>query len=138
MKHYIAIVEQEGDSAHSLWFPDVPGCYSAADAASDVLANAVEALQLHLADLDAPEASGAGELAAREDVAECLAAGAWMLAVPFVERDRDASVRINITMPRGVVDAVDSHARTHGLSRSSFLAQAALAAIEGRPGVGSD
>jgi predicted RNase H-like HicB family nuclease len=45
MPHYIAIVEEEGpDTAIGIWFPDLPGCFSAGDDLDDALRNAEEAL----------------------------------------------------------------------------------------------
>lgn len=48
MTHYIAIVEDAGpDTAAGVWFPDLPGCFSAGDDADEALANAEEALALY-------------------------------------------------------------------------------------------
>ena len=44
MTHYIAIVEEEPDKAIGLWFPDLPGCFSAGDALDEAVLNAREAL----------------------------------------------------------------------------------------------
>ncbi len=47
MPHYIAIVEDAGpDTAIGIWFPDLPGCFSAGDDIDDALRNAEEALAL--------------------------------------------------------------------------------------------
>ena len=47
MPHYIAIVEDAGpDSAVGIWFPDLPGCFSAGDDIDDALHKAEEALAL--------------------------------------------------------------------------------------------
>ena len=47
MPHYIAIVEDAGpDTAVGIWFPDLPGCFSAGDDIDDALRNAEEALAL--------------------------------------------------------------------------------------------
>ena len=47
MPHYIAIVEDAGpDTAIGIWFPDLPGCFSAGDEIDDALRNAEEALAL--------------------------------------------------------------------------------------------
>lgn len=47
MKHYIAIIE-EGDATHAtgVWFPDLPGCFSAGDTLDEAIMNAREALAL--------------------------------------------------------------------------------------------
>ena len=47
MPHYIAIVEDAGpETAIGIWFPDLPGCFSAGDDVDDALRNAEEALAL--------------------------------------------------------------------------------------------
>lgn len=47
MPHYIAIVEDAGpDAAIGIWFPDLPGCFSAGDNVDDALRNVEEALTL--------------------------------------------------------------------------------------------
>ena len=45
---YHAIVHKDEDSAWGVHFPDLPGCFSAADELVDVQANASEAVTLYL------------------------------------------------------------------------------------------
>lgn len=46
--HFIAIVEEAGpETAAGLWFPDLPGCFSAGDDIDEALANAPEAVALY-------------------------------------------------------------------------------------------
>ncbi len=48
MLHYVAIVEDAGpDTAIGVWFPDLPGCFSAGDDVDAALRNAEEALVLY-------------------------------------------------------------------------------------------
>jgi len=48
MPHYVAIVEEAGsDKAIGLWFPDLPGCFSAGDTVDEALLNASEAVSLY-------------------------------------------------------------------------------------------
>jgi predicted RNase H-like HicB family nuclease len=48
MPHYVAIVEDAGpDKAVGIWFPDLPGCFSAGDDVDEALGNAEEALTLY-------------------------------------------------------------------------------------------
>ena len=48
MAHYVAIVEDAGpDKAVGIWFPDLPGCFSAGDDIDQALRNAEEALALY-------------------------------------------------------------------------------------------
>ncbi|MCW5717330.1 MAG: type II toxin-antitoxin system HicB family antitoxin [Bauldia sp.] len=45
MTHYVAIVEDAGpDVAVGIWFPDLPGCFSAGDTVDEALQNAPEAI----------------------------------------------------------------------------------------------
>src|SRR5688572_20682782 len=45
MPHYVAIVEDAGpEKAVGIWFPDLPGCFSAGDDIDAALRNAEEAL----------------------------------------------------------------------------------------------
>ena len=48
MPHYVAIIEDAGpDKAIGVWFPDLPGCFSAGDGVDEALRNAEEALSLY-------------------------------------------------------------------------------------------
>jgi len=85
MTHYIAIVHKDSDSAFGVIFPDLPGCFSAADEADQILANAKEALELWAEDAARlPPASDFDALRGRADICEELAAGAFLMSVPFV------------------------------------------------------
>ena len=46
--HYIAILEYSESGTIGVYFPDLPGCVSAADTAEKAIENAKEALSLHL------------------------------------------------------------------------------------------
>ena len=48
MPYYVAIVEDAGpERAVGIWFPDLPGCFSAGDDIDEALRNAQEALALY-------------------------------------------------------------------------------------------
>jgi predicted RNase H-like HicB family nuclease len=48
MPHYVAIVEDTGpETAVGIWFPDLPGCFSAGDDVDEALRNASEAIELY-------------------------------------------------------------------------------------------
>ncbi|WP_414898434.1 type II toxin-antitoxin system HicB family antitoxin [Rhodovulum sp. YEN HP10] len=130
MRHYIGVVHQEDDSAFGIHFPDVPGCFSAADALDDLLSNASEALALHLEDEILPEARSLDAVRADSDVARDLEAGAFLLAVPFF-RLSGRTAKANITMDAGLLAAIDQTAKARGLTRSAFLADLARREITG-------
>jgi predicted RNase H-like HicB family nuclease len=52
MPHYVAIVEDAGpETAVGIWFPDLPGCFSAGDDVDEALRNASEAVELYAEEL---------------------------------------------------------------------------------------
>jgi predicted RNase H-like HicB family nuclease len=52
MPHYLAIIEDAGpEKAVGVWFPDLPGCFSAGDDVDQALRNAPEALALYAGSL---------------------------------------------------------------------------------------
>jgi len=47
-RNYVAIVEDAGpETAVGIWFPDLPGCFSAGDTVDEAVANASEAIGLY-------------------------------------------------------------------------------------------
>lgn len=129
MAHYFALVEKDKGSAYGVRFPDVPECFSAADKLDDVVANAIEALSLYAEDQALPRPRSLEQVRQEADVAQALAAGAFLVAVPMIENDARV-VRANITMEQGLLQAIDEAARSRKLTRSAFLAQAARHEIE--------
>jgi len=129
MRYYIALVHKDEGSAYGVQFPDVPGCFSAADDMDDLVPNAIEALNLHGMDEPLPNPRMIEQLRADEDVAAELAEGAFLVAIPLIENDARV-VRANITVELGVLKAIDATAKARKLTRSAFLAQAARHEIE--------
>lgn len=81
MKNYFVLVDKDADSAFGIRFPDIPGCFSAADAAEDIVPNAIEALQLWAEDMPAPEPSIRKTILALPSVRKALAEGAYLVSV---------------------------------------------------------
>ena len=129
MQYFYAIVHKDADSAFGVTFPDLPGCFSASDAIDDVLPNACEALELWFEDADATQPRGLDEI--RDLAAPDLAEGAFIVAVPRITRS-GRQVRANISLDRGMLDAIDRAATERSLTRSAFLADAARNEIERR------
>lgn len=46
MTHYVAIIEEEPGKAVGVWFPELPGCFSAGDSVEEAMLNAREAISL--------------------------------------------------------------------------------------------
>ena len=128
MKTYLAVVHKDEDSAWGLSFPDLPGCFAAAETEADILRAGVEALELWFEDA-APVAPRGPEAISRE-VARELAAGAFLIAVPLVQ-PQSRLKRVNISLDAGTLEAIDAAAEALGLTRSGYLAMAALNEIRG-------
>ena len=129
--HYVAVIDKEPDSAFGIRFPEAPGCFSAADNFEGILANAIEALALYFE--DGEEAQPRGLEAVREEIAEEIAAGAFLMLVPHVP-ERRRTVRINLSLDKGLLDTLDEAARMRGMSRSAFVARAAAREIRNPAG----
>lgn len=122
MKIYFAIVHKDEDSAYGVSFPDLPGCFSAADTVEDLVKNAAEALELWFEDADEVEPSEVTKIS--DAYAEDLAHGAFLLGVPYIEKG-GKPVRVNISLDRGTLEAIDYAAASQKLTRSAWLVQAA-------------
>lgn len=129
MQYFYAIVHKDEDSAFGVEFPDLPGCFSAADRIEMVLPNACEALELWFEDAPAVTPRRLDEV--RQMAARELAEGAFVVAVPLIRRT-GKQVRANISLDRGMLDAIDRAAAERNLTRSAFLADAARNEIEMR------
>ncbi|WP_298981623.1 type II toxin-antitoxin system HicB family antitoxin [uncultured Roseibium sp.] len=130
MLTFFALVHQEDDSAYGVQFPDVAGCFSAADDMEQVIRNASEALALHLEDGDLPAPRSLAEIKKDEDVAAELAHGAFLIAVPLISFT-GRSKKANITMDAGLLQAIDDTASARDLTRSAYLASLARRDISG-------
>lgn len=79
MTHYVAIIEDAGpDFAVGVWFPDLPGCFSAGETLDEALANAPEAVALWFEDVEeegrtVPRARTPSELKADPEIAADMA-----------------------------------------------------------------
>lgn len=130
MKYFYAVVHKDADSAFGVHFPDLPGCFSAADEVEQLMPNACEAVELWFEDASEDhEPSSLEDIRAK--VADDLAEGAFLIAVPHIRRT-GRQVRANISMDRGMLDAIDRAAADRNLTRSAFLSDAARNEIEQR------
>ena len=128
MNTYLALVHKDEGSAYGVSFPDLPGCFSAADDFNTIIPTAAEALDLWFETEPFVEPRSIEEV--RHEVAADLADGAFLVAVPYVRRSTK-QVRVNISMDAGTLDAIDTAAGQMRLTRSSFLALAAANEIRG-------
>lgn len=130
MKYYTAIIHQDEGSAFGVTFPDLPGCFTAADDWAGIPAAATEALDLWFEDMPDIAPASLDEVRARDVVKAELAAGAVLMPVPYIPADT-ALARANISIERGLLRAIDEVAKQRGMTRSSFIASAARRELVG-------
>ncbi len=124
--HYVAVIDKDPDSAYGIRFPEVPGCFSAADTFEEIVPNAIEALSLFFEDTEPVPPQGLEPV--REEVADDIAEGAVLMMIPYV-RDRKRVVRVNLSLEKGFLDTLDEAARMRGMTRSAFVEKAATREI---------
>jgi len=127
VRYPIAIEPGDERTAFGIVVPDLPGCFSAGDTLDEALAGAEEAAAAWIdATLDAGATIPApSELEAlRRDPAY----KGWAFGVITVDPAvlDDAVERVNITLPRRVLNRLDAQARAAGKSRSGYIAQLTL------------
>ncbi|MGD0960433.1 MAG: type II toxin-antitoxin system HicB family antitoxin [Methylomonas sp.] len=113
--------------AHGVTIPDFPGCFSAADDWQDLPRMIQEAIELWCEgqELALPKPTSLENLANNSE----YNGGIWLLIDIDASKLETKSVRLNISLPQGLVSEIDSYAKTHGATRSGFLAQAARQAM---------
>lgn len=129
MANYIAIVHKEADSDFGVSFPDFPGCVTAGSTIDDAKNMAHEALRLHIKGMledgeDIPVPSSLEEIMANPQHSDAVA-----FLVVNVPDPKPKAVRVNVTIPEDTLHEIDAVAKKRGMSRSSFLVQAAKNAI---------
>lgn len=120
MTTYIALLRKEVDSDFGVEFPDFPGCITAGVTLEDARRMAAEALLFHIEGMmedgdPIPEPSGLDEVLTDPRYSD---AAAVLVDVPT---RRPRSVRVNISVPEDVLQAIDRVTD----NRSRFLAEAA-------------
>lgn len=130
MQYYIGLIHKDADSDYGVSFPDFPGAITAGTDLDDARRMAEEALALHVEGMiedgeAVPEASTLEAVMDDPDNREAVA-----VLIPLRSATKK-SVRLNITLPEDILREIDAYAETRGLTRSGFLAQAALRQIRG-------
>ncbi|UVC27995.1 type II toxin-antitoxin system HicB family antitoxin [Pantoea sp. SOD02] len=132
MFYPIAIEAGDQSTAFGVTVPDLPGCFSAGDTLEAAVKNAKEAIIGHLELLveleqDIPAVSELKSLMKDPQYAGYV----WVLIDVDVTRILGGSEKINVTLPKLLIDRIDRCVATHPefKTRSGFLAQVALERI---------
>jgi predicted RNase H-like HicB family nuclease len=124
--NYVGILDG-GNDVWGVTLPDILGCVGAGATPEEAISSAIEALRIvaeHLIrhGLELPNPSSVPSIVEREGLN--VEAGESLVMVPLL-LDSGRTVRANITLDAGLLQAVDSEAKLRGLTRSAFLASAA-------------
>jgi predicted RNase H-like HicB family nuclease len=118
-RFYPAVLERDANGYFGLWFPDFPGAVAAGKSqeeamakGQDALAAAMQARAEQEGALPAPSPVEAIELPDDCDFVTFLAVGAT---------PPDPSERVNVYLPRSLIERVDRVAAEWGMTRSSFF-----------------
>ena len=130
MKFIIAIEPATEGTCFGVVVPDLPGCFSAGDTLDEAISMAQEAIDLHCGTMiedgqDIPP----GKTIAEHQADPEFAGWVWAVVDVPVEKYLGPAEKINITLPRLLLSRIDDYARSHGATRSGFLAQAARQAM---------
>ena len=127
MRYPVAIEPGHADQAFGVVVPDLPGCFSAGDTLDEAMSGVEEAAAAWIdATLDAggalPPPSDLDALRDRPEFA------GWSFGVVTLDPAilDDTTERVNITLPRRVLERLDAQARRAGESRSGYIAQMTL------------
>ncbi|WP_318365747.1 type II toxin-antitoxin system HicB family antitoxin [Enterobacter sp.] len=131
---YPAYIHSDADGSASGFFPDVPGCFFAGETLDDAFQDARHALTAHFEllcekDQEIPAADAVEKhIEARPDD---FIGGQWLLVDINMNQFDGRAERINITLPKRLLNRIDSFVRDNpGFSnRSAFLAEAARMVI---------
>jgi len=132
MANYIAVVHKDPKSDFGVSFPDFPGCITAGNSIDEAKDMAHDALSLHVKGMleDGENIPTPSKLEDIMDDPEYSDAAA--ILVVTVSEAKPRSVRVNITVPEDMLRKIDAIAKKRGMSRSSFLVNAAQNAIKTR------
>jgi predicted RNase H-like HicB family nuclease len=126
-RFYPAVLERGDGGAVGLWFPDFPGAVAAARTQEEAMARAAEVLEEAMrgcaereAPLPQPTPVQAIVTPSGADVIGIVAVGAT---------PPDPSERVNVYLPKSLIERVDRLAAELGMNRSSFFGMAASQAL---------
>lgn len=118
-RFYPAILERGAHGVYGVWFPDFTQAVAAGRTQEEAMARAEEALSLAAEELaeqgrPMPEPSPFDAIVIPKGCRR-IATVAVRLNLP------NPSERVNVYLPKSLLERVDRHAAEHGMSRSSFF-----------------
>jgi len=126
---YPAVLERGPKGAFGAWFPDFPSCVAGGKTHEETIEKAEHALA-QAVDALAERGGSFPEPTPIERI--LLPKGSNFVAYFIVGvTPPDPSERVNVYLPRSLIERIDRHAAEHGMTRSSFFGLAATYALRG-------
>lgn len=130
MRYPIAIEPGTENTAYGVAVPDLPGCFSAGDTMDEAIENASEAIAawIDVALEDGDDIPQPGRI---EDHRKDPDFDGWVWAMAYIDPESlsGKSERVNISIRSNVLRRIDEYVQRTHVSRSGFLASAAMMAI---------
>ena len=128
MKPYIGLIRKDIKSGYGVEFPDFPGCITAAKTLTEAQIIAEEALNAHIQFM----AQDGEKLPIPSSLESIMSKKANKNAVAIVVNAINpyAVKRVNLTFREDILNKIDRFAKFNGLTRSNFLALAAMKELE--------
>lgn len=118
-------IHKDARSAYGVTVPDLAGCFSAGKTLDEALANAREAIELHVEGLlDAGEPMPRPKPIDAYVDAPDFRGAVWAIVSADLGKLRLNAVRVQVSLPARSLDALDRRARETGDTRSGLLVQA--------------
>ena len=129
---YVSFIHRD-HSGYGVSFPDFPGCVAVGETIDAAVRHGCEALSLHVEGLSEdgdsiPPPRSSDAIKGDTELADWRR-GADIVLIPLLV-DRGSSRRVNISLDRGLLEAIDDEARQRGMTRSAFIATATRHEIE--------
>lgn len=132
---YPAYIHSDPDGSASGFFPDVPGCYFAGDTLDNAFQDARSALAHFetLCEMDEELPLPGSVETHLVQRAQDFIGGQWLLVDINMNQFEGRAERINITMPKRLLNKIDTYVRNNPdyANRSAFLAEAARRVLPG-------
>lgn len=131
MVHFVGILDGSGD-VWGVRIPDVDGCIGGGASPEAAISDVTSALRdvmghKRSSGFAIPDASSLTQIIASGEVL----AGESAVMIPLL-LDSGRTVRANLTLDAGLLEAIDSEASLRGVTRSAFVASAAREKITTR------
>lgn len=133
LMRYVSFIHGD-DTGYGVSFPDSPGCVAVGETIEAAVRHGREALAFHVEGLlkdgdSIPPPRSIDAIKGDIELADSRRS-ADIVLIPLV-LDRGSSRRVNVSLDRGLLEAIDDEARQRGMTRSAFIATAARHEIEG-------